>query len=166
MKKKRVSYKEKASQLQKVIELAEQVITNSNVLTNKEKEAAIIWGKSIIEMANNPKPQFRKLASLKFLENDFLTYWNEAKGVDIELFWKKVYFNKLNFKRKDVIATVLKRKKIKDIHEYNVIVDTLLIAEQLGQIDNNEAKELSQMIEKFENYNDLNSKKTRDNHVR
>ena len=150
MKKKKATYEEKASQIQKVVELAERVIRKSKKMSEYEKEQMIKWGMQIKELAKNPEPQFRKVASLRYLENDFLTYWNEAEGEDVELFWKKVYSNKLDFRRKDVLASVLKRKRIKDIHEYNTVVDRIVIAEQLGQISQEEAKELSELIGKFE----------------
>ena len=150
MKKKRKTYNEKANEIVKAIELAEEVILDSTELAQEMKKYMIDFGNEMKESALNPEPQFRKVASLKYLENDFLIYWNESEGEDVEKFWKKVSINKLSFKRKDVIQSVLKRKKIKDIHEHNIIVDRLIVAQQLGQINQSEVKLLNQLISKFE----------------
>ncbi|MFK7980416.1 MAG: hypothetical protein AB8G86_10570 [Saprospiraceae bacterium] len=150
MKKRRKKYKEKADEIVKLIELAEEVILDSKELTKELKDQMIDFGNELKNLALNPKPQFRKVASLKYLENDFLIYWNETKGVDVENFWKKISTNKLTFKRKDILQKILKRKRIKDIHEYNVIVDKLVIAQQLEQINKEEFKLLSRLIGEFE----------------
>lgn len=150
MKKKRKTYNEKANEIVKAIELAKEVILDSTELAQEMKEHMIDFGNETKELALNPEPQFRKVASLKYLENDFFIYWNETEGEDIEKFWKKVSANKLNFKRKDIIQKVLKRKRIKDIHEYNVIVDRLVVAQQLEQINQSEAQLLSRLIGEFE----------------
>ena len=142
MKKKRKTYNEKANEIVKAIELAEEVILDSTELAQEMKKYMIDFGNEMQESALNPEPQFRKVASLKYLENDFLIYWNESEGEDT--------VNKLNFKRKDIIQKVLKRKRIKDIHEYNVIIDRLVIAQQLEQINQSEAKLLSRLIGEFE----------------
>ena len=101
-------------------------------------------------MALNPEPQFKKVASLKYLENDFLIYWNEADGEDIEKFWIELYKNGIDFERKDTIQAVLKRKRIKDIPEYDSVIDNIVVAEQIGRIDKSQVKELNQLIGEFE----------------
>jgi len=84
----------------------------------------------------NPEPQFKKLASLRYLENDFLIYWNEANDKGIEDFWTEVYKKGIDFQRKDSIQAVLKRKRIKDIHEFNNEIDNIIVAKQIDRINN------------------------------
>src|SRR5688500_15679197 len=55
------------------------------------------------KMALAPEPPFANLRSLAYLEDAFLTYWNEANGEHIERFWRLVAERRLPFQRKDVI---------------------------------------------------------------
>jgi hypothetical protein len=147
---KRQTYQEKAEQLAKTIDIAEKVIVGSKSLDEKTRTHFFNWGREIKNMALNPKPQFKKVASLKCLENDFLIYWNEAHGEDIEKFWTEVYKNRIDFERKDTIQAVLKRNKIKDIHEYDSVIDNIVVAEQIGRIDKIQVNKLNKMIGEFE----------------
>lgn len=146
-------YQERAGQLAKAIDIAESIISKSILIDERTREHFIKWGREMKFMALNPEPPFNKIVSLKYIENDFFIYWNEAAGQDVEQFWKEVFANGLGFERKDTIRTVLKRKRIKDIHEYNSIVDNILVAEQIGQISKVQARELSELIGDFENKN-------------
>jgi len=143
-------YQERAEQLAKAIDIAELILKKSTSIEIRVKDHFINWGIEMKNMALNAEPPFNKIVSLKFIENDFLIYWNEADGEEVEEFWKEVYRNGLNLKRKDTIKTVLKRKKIKDIHEYNNIINNIVVAEQIGRINKNQALELSLMLEEFE----------------
>ena len=80
----------------------------------------------------------------------FFIYWNEAKGNDVEKFWKEIYFQKIDYERKDTIKSVLKRNLIKNQNEYDIIIDTLVVAEQIRRINLEQKKILSQLIGKFE----------------
>lgn len=150
MNSKRLTYQERAERLAKTIDIAEKVIAVSKSLDEKTRTHLLKWGREIKHMALNPEPQFKKVASLKYLENDFLIYWNEANGEDIEKFWIELYKNGIDFERKDTLQSVLKRKRIKDIHEYDSVVDNIVAAKQIGQIDKNQVKELNQLIGEFE----------------
>jgi hypothetical protein len=147
---KRQTYLERVERLAKTIDIAEKVIVNSKSLDEKTRTHFINWGREIKHMALNPEPQFKKVASLKYLENDFLIYWNEADGKDIEKFWTEIFKNGIDFERKDTIQAVLKRKKIKNIHEYDSVIDNIVAAEQIGRIDKTQVKELNQLIGEFE----------------
>lgn len=147
---KRQTYLQRAERLAKTIDIAEKVIIDSKSLDEKTRTHYLKWGREIKHMALNPEPQFKKVASLKYLENDFLIYWNEADGEDIEKFWTELYKNGIDFERKDTLQAVLKRKRIKDIHEYDSVIDNIVFAEQIGRIDKNQVKELNQLIGEFE----------------
>lgn len=150
MNSKRQTYKERAERLVEAIDIAEKVIVNSKSFDEKTRIHLLKWGQEIKYMALNPEPQFKKVASLKYLENDFFIYWNEADGEDIEKFWIELYKNGIDFERKDTLQAVLIRKRINDIHEYNSVIDNIVVAEQIGRIDKNQVKELNQLIGEFE----------------
>ncbi|WP_132215145.1 hypothetical protein [Mariniflexile fucanivorans] len=147
---KQQTYQERAEQLVKTIDIAKKVIVNSKSLDDKTRTHFLNWGRDIKNMALNPEPQFKKVASLKYLKNDFLIYWNEEDGKDIEKFWSKLYENGIDFEKKDTIQAVLKRKRIKDIHEYESVIDNIVVAEQMGRINKTQVKVLNQMIGEFE----------------
>lgn len=143
---KRKTYQQRAEQLAKAVDIADNIVQESKVIPEESKAYFLNYGKQVKSMALNPEPQFKKVASIQYLENDFLTYWNEADGSDIEKFWLELHQNEIDYERKDTIQVVLKRKKIKDIHEYNAITDNIVVAEQLGRITKGQAIELSQLI--------------------
>lgn len=145
-----MTYKERAERLAKAIDIAHKIIENSKTISEESKSNFFNWGQQIKKLALNPEPQFKKVVSIKYLENDFLTYWNEGNGPDIENFWTELDQNGINFKRKDIIQAVLKRKRIKDIYEYDHVIDTIVIAEQMEQINHDQVIELNQLIGEFE----------------
>ena len=153
MTKKRLTYQERADRLAKAVDIAVKIINESKRFDNASKIPMINLCNQIKQMALNPEPQFKKVASIKYLENDFLTFWNESTDKEVDTFWIELYKNGIDFERKDTIKTVLKRGKIKDIHEYDNIVDNIVVAEQIGRINKEQAIELSQMIGDFENQN-------------
>lgn len=134
----------------KAIDIAEKVILESKLLDEKTKTHFINWGREAKHDALHPEPRFKNISSLKYIENDFLVYWNESNGKDVEKFWKEVFRKKIGFQRKDIIGLILKRKKIKDVHEYDNLIDTIVVAEQIGQIDKAQVKELNRYIGEFE----------------
>lgn len=126
---KKQTYQERAEQFAKIVDIADKIIRDSKTLSEESKLQILNWGQQTKYMALNPEAPFRKVASIKYLENDFLTYWNESNGPDIEKFWAELYQSGFDFKRKDAIQTVLKRKRIKDIHEYDSVIDNGVVAE-------------------------------------
>lgn len=145
-----MAYDERAKQLVRTIEIAKEVINTSPSFPNDLKSHILNFGIECKRLALNPEPQFRKVESLKFLENDYLTYWNESDGEHIEQFWKQVYHAEIDFERKDTIRIVLKRGRIKDIHEFDNITDNLVAAEQIGRINSEQAELLSNYLGEFE----------------
>ncbi|NQX92926.1 MAG: hypothetical protein HRT74_12535 [Flavobacteriales bacterium] len=146
-------YLKSAEQLAKAIDIAEGILTKSKSVDSTTRDYFIKWGSEMKHMALKPAPPFNKVASLKYIENDFLIYWNEGSGPDVELFWKEIYTKGLDFERKDTIRVVLKRQKIKDIHEYNNIVDNIVVAEQTGRVNKAQAVKLGELIGEFEDRN-------------
>ncbi|MCB0704277.1 MAG: hypothetical protein KDC34_03170 [Saprospiraceae bacterium] len=150
MPKKRQLYQERAEQLAKAIDIAEKIMLSSKSLDDITKTHFLNWGRELKNLALHPEPVFRKIASLKYLENDFLVYWNEAEGKDVEDFWIEIYKNGIDYERKDTIQAVLKRNKIKDVHEYDNVIDNIVVAEQIGRINTEQVIELNRLIADFE----------------
>ena len=155
-----MTYQERADRLAKTVDIADKIIRDSNTIPEESKFQFINWGQLIKDKALNPEPQFRKVVSIKYLENDFLIYWNESEGPDIDKFWKELNENGINFERTDAIQLVLKRKKIKNIHEYDNIIDNIVVAEQTGKIDKNQAVELNKLLYEFEKRQTKNKKQS------
>lgn len=159
---KRKTYQERAERLVKTIGIAEKIVRSSKSLDDVTKNYFTNWGQEIKGMALNPEPQFKKVSSIKYLENDFLIYWNESAGPDVEKFWTELYKNGIDFERKDIIQSVLKRKKIKNIYEYDNVIDNIVIAEQRGKINKEQVVELNKLIRVFEvRQSNKGEKKTR-----
>lgn len=97
-----------------------------------------------------PEPAFATLKSLAYLEDAFFTYWNEASGAHIERFWQQVAERGLPFQRKELVRDVLARGRIRSEMEYQTIVDSWLILQQLGRLSAAEAQCLSDMLAAFE----------------
>jgi hypothetical protein len=146
----KLTYRERAERLAKTIDIADKIVRESQTIPDNSKHHFLNWGREIKDKALNPEPQFKKVASIQFLENDFLIYWNEAKGPDIDKFWTEIHKSGIDFERKDTIQTVLKRNKIKDIHEYDDVIDNIVVAEQTGRIGQEQVKELNRLIGEFE----------------
>jgi hypothetical protein len=102
------------------------------------------------EKALNPLPEFRKLASLKYIVNDILTFFQESKGEAVESFWKKVNEENLGYKREDKLRKILNRGKIRGRLEYELAIDSIVAAEQEGIITKEDSSLLGQLIDKYQ----------------
>jgi hypothetical protein len=153
MSSRRQTYKDRAERLARTVDIAELVIKTSDTLSEDTKSRKLQWGQQIKQMALNPEPQFKRVASIKYLENDFLTYWNEASGPEVEKFWTTLNKSGIDFERKDMLNVILKRGRIKDIHEYDYVVDSILVAEQTGKINSDQVVMLNGFLGAFEQRN-------------
>lgn len=104
------------------------------------------WKDSIL----NPEPKFRKIASLKYHIQDVFTYFQEGGGEAVEHFWRQLAKENLGYVREDKLRKIIDRGKIKGRIEYELVIDSLVVAEQDGRITTQEAKQLSEMIGEFE----------------
>lgn len=150
MKSKVSKYEEQADKLAKTIDIAEQVIRESKDFNADVARPMLDFGTQVKHMALNPEPQFKKLVSLKYLESDFFIFWNESSGPDVDKFWDRVFEAKLGYVRKDAIQDALKRKKIKNIHEFDFITDNIVVYEQTGRLNQEQVIELNKYIGEFE----------------
>ena len=148
-----MTYQERAERLSKAVDIAVKIVNESEQFGDDFKTPMINFCNQLKQMALNPEPQFKKVASIKYLENDFLTYWNESTDKEVDKFWIEIHKNGIDFEKKDTIKTVLKRGKIKDINEFDNLIDNIVVAEQIGRINQEQIIELNRMIGDFENRN-------------
>jgi hypothetical protein len=146
-------YEEQADKLAKAVDIAEQVIKGSADFNPALAKPMLDFGTQVKHKALNPEPQFKKIASLKYLESDFFTFWNESGGPDVDKFWDKVFESRLGYFRKDEIQDVLKRKRIKNIHEFHFITDNIVVYEETGRLNHEQVTELNEYIAEFERRN-------------
>ncbi|MCH2045126.1 MAG: hypothetical protein MK212_13500 [Saprospiraceae bacterium] len=148
----RRNYTDEANKLTKAIDIAIEAHQKyqPDDLTKVQVDQAIAAYKQYKEMALNPAPQFKKIASLKYLIEAVFTYFQEASGKTVEYFWKRIQEENLDYKRENKLLKILKRGKIKGRIEYEYVVDIIVIAEQEKRISTEEVKQLNQMIADFE----------------
>src|SRR2546421_1833648 len=107
----------------------------------------IKFGQQVKDLGQRP-PQ--TLAGLRQLGAAFFTYWNETSGPHVDRFWQLITESDLPYTRTDVIGDVLKRGRIRSITEYEVVVDALVGARQVGTISGEQAAVLSDLIGRYE----------------
>jgi hypothetical protein len=143
-------YEEQADKLVKAVNIAERIIKESADFNAELAKSMLDFGTQVKHMALNPEPQFRRIVSLKYLESDFFTFWNESSGADVDKFWHRVFESKLGYVRKNAIQAVLKRRKIKNVHELDFITDNIVVYEQTGRLNQEQLIELNKYIGEFE----------------
>lgn len=147
---KRLTYEERAELFAQAADIVQRVVANSTQFPDSTKTAIEQGAAELKRMALEPQPQFRRIASLRYLEEALLTVWNETTGPDTDLVWAEMRKLELPYERKDVLAVVLKRKRIKDEHEFDYVTDNIVIAIQEGRITKEQAVELDAMLMKFQ----------------
>jgi len=98
----------------------------------------------------HPNPKFKNLKSLKYKEQDVFTYFQEASGPTVEEFWRLIKESQLDYKRVNPIGKILKRKKIKNEFELEIVIDTMIPLHQEGLINDEESENLKLMIGEYE----------------
>lgn len=100
--------------------------------------------------AVNPEPQFKNSKSLKYVEIDVFTLFQESSGPEINLFWARIKEKGLPFKRENKLIKILKRRKINNQAEYDFVIDTILPYEEDGLITKDDVDKLNILISDFE----------------
>jgi hypothetical protein len=135
-------YRLRAEAFVKAVDIAAQVLAGT-----PEPDAMIAFGQQLKDLAQQP-PQ--TLSGLRHLEAAFITYWNEASGPHVDRFWQLIADNDLPYARADVLGEVLRRGRIRNMAEYDVVVDSIVVAQQVGTITEEQAAKLNDMIGQYE----------------
>lgn len=90
------------------------------------------------------------LAQLRYLEDAFFTYWNEAPHSKTGAFWEQVQAQGLPYQRVDHLAKILARGRIASRTEYDFAVDSVVVAEQDGRLTHADASRLALLIGAYE----------------
>ena len=96
-------------------------------------------------MALNPEPASAKLASLKFLESAFLTYWNETVDDFVQTFWDEIAARGLPFSRRDPVRAALARGRITNEVDAELIADA--VSDERFDVD--ERRRLDALLEAY-----------------
>ena len=149
MKRTRQTYETRSSLFAKACDIGYQILAHAEIPEDeKQRELKIILSDK--NLALNPLPQFKKIQSLKYIEAEHFWYWNEKTGPHIKKYWEAISEAGLPYKRKDIIASVLKSNRIKDTHEFDFLKDELFVAEQTGRVTTSEAERIKELIVQFE----------------
>jgi hypothetical protein len=98
----------------------------------------------------NPKPEFKKISSLKYTIQAVFTYFQEGTGETVEYFWKRIREEKFEYVRENKLEKILNRGKIRGRIEYEYVTDMIVVAEQIGLSTKSESKRLSKMLGEYE----------------
>ncbi|MBI4936587.1 MAG: hypothetical protein HY828_22140 [Actinobacteria bacterium] len=90
------------------------------------------------------------LAQLRYLEDDFFTYWNEAPDSQTRAFWGQVQAEGLPYQRVDHLRLILTRGRIASRTEYEFAVDSVVVAGQDGRLTQADASLLAPLIGAYE----------------
>ena len=149
---KRKDYDAEANKIARAIDIAIESIVTYPPLGFKETHIKhfleVYRGWKVLAL--NPQPEFRKISSLKYLINNVMTFFQESSGDAVELFWKNIESEKLEIVREDKLRKILDRGKIRGRIEYEIAVDSIVAAEQIGRITREQASKLSELIGNYE----------------
>lgn len=90
------------------------------------------------------------LTQLRYLEDDFFTFWNEAPDSQTRAFWEQVEAQGLPYQRVDHLGRILDRGRIASRTDYEFAVDSIVVAGQDGRLSEEEASRLAGLIGAYE----------------
>lgn len=146
------TYEEQAKRLVVAIEIAInslQILPPSN-WDETSIQQAINTYLSFKNSLINPEPRYRNIKSLRYLENDVFTYFQESSGKTVDFFWEQINRWGLDYQRENKLVKIVKREKIRNQLEYDFIIDVLVPYQQEGIISIEEANLLNQLIAEYE----------------
>lgn len=148
-------YQTEAIRLSKAIDIAIEAFQKNppKETSQHQIEYFVKFYSECKEMALNSKPEYKSLASLKYIIQDVFTFFNEGSGSTVEYFWNKIEKEQLGYERTDHLAKIFDRGKIRGQTEYEFAVDIIVPYEQEGKISREQALSLGKMIGEYENRN-------------
>lgn len=100
--------------------------------------------------ALNPQPQYRKLQSLKYIQEAAFTYFQEGAGAAVNYFWQQINAQALPYKRQNRMAKILKKQKITKQIEYDFVTDAMVAYLQDEMITQAEVIQLNSYLHAYE----------------
>lgn len=89
-------------------------------------------------------------AGLRSVVSDRLVFWNEHEEAGTREFWKRVKDKGLPFKRRDIVREVIKRGRIRDMSEFELVVDEIGTSVRDSRLSLRELKALTKLVEELE----------------
>lgn len=150
--KQRRDYATEAVRISKAIDIAVEAFKKHPIdkLSAAQNEHIIKCYLEWKDMALNPEPRYKLLASLKYTIQDVFSYFNESSGADVEYFWLKIEEQQLGYERINILAKIFERGKIRGRIEYEFATDVIVVYEQMGKITADEVLKLGAMIGDYE----------------
>lgn len=143
------STEELYQQLSTVIELSEAVVQESQDIPEEQKKLYLADYQRNAQEAKTFAEQ-GNANFLRQLQKEVLTPWYETDDADARKFWNLVDEQKLPLEQKDQLAAILKRGRIANPGEYDLIQDSLVVWQQEGRVSASQAASLNRMIEQYE----------------
>jgi hypothetical protein len=94
--------------------------------------------------------KFKNLTSLNYKKNEVLTSFQEGSGRTVNSFWNEIYRQKLDIKRVNKFDQVFKRGKIKNLIEYDIIIDLYNSYKETNMLSKLDIDKMNDMISNFE----------------
>jgi len=149
MNKPKQSTEELYQRLRTLIELSETVVTASHDIPDDQKKLYLADYKRNAQEAKTFAEQ-NNANFLRQLQKEVLTPWHETDDADARKFWSLVAERKLPLEQKDQLGAILKRGRVTNPAEYELIQDSLVVWQQEKRITADQAADLNQMIEQYE----------------
>ncbi|AYB33476.1 hypothetical protein D4L85_24085 [Chryseolinea soli] len=146
------SYEEQAEVLSKAIDIAIESVKKFRPKDLRDSDIAQFI--SVYESSKadilDPNFKFKTLRALEDTKNGILIYFQEGSGPDVNFFWDRIREEKIEYKRVNKMAKILKRKRIANRMELDFVIDCIVPYQQEGLINEGESKMLKKMIGDFE----------------
>ncbi len=97
------------------------------------------------------EPHFQNMASLKYDIEAVFTYFQEASGETVNQFWQEIAASNLPYQRENRMEKILLSGKIRNLQEYDYVIDTIIPFHQLGLINSEDVEKLNLFLKEFEN---------------
>lgn len=143
-------YKHQLKQLALAVKIAEEFFSDHSIAIDQDRADMIEFGRETLCLAESPEPNFANIRSLRFLVEDFLTYWNEEKGAHVDQFWARLNAVESIYERQNITSIVIDRGRIADESEYEYVIDVISDSSRKVKLGNEEARQLNDLIKAFE----------------
>jgi hypothetical protein len=140
------SYEAEANDLLAALRISSDVVAESTLYKTNEKKLILKQLSGIEKLLSHPEPAFKNSKSVAFLRQAVIQPWNETACADAGKFWKRVKTAGLLFKPQDVLLEILRRRKIRNEIEYELVTDAF----SNGKLSRPKINLLNQMVATYE----------------